>query len=72
MKPTREPGASDKRELARLRAADPARARVTELLRLARELTAEELDEVESWRTTQLARKAELARAAAKPQPEGT
>jgi hypothetical protein len=58
-------GARDVRELARLRAADPDRARATELRNLERagKLDAEGVAELEAWRERELGAKA--ARAAA-------
>ena len=52
----------DARELARLRAADPVRARVTELVRRGRTvpLTEAESAEIEAWRAAELARKEHL------------
>lgn len=52
-------GLSDLRELERLRAADPARARITALVRrVDPPLSQAELAEVEAWREGELARKA--------------
>lgn len=50
---------SDARELARLRAADPLRWRITQLVRRGRTLplTEAELAEIDAWRAAELARK---------------
>lgn len=59
-------GAHDKAEIARLRAADPERARITDLVRRSRTapLTPEESAEVDAWRVAEIERKARKGSAA--------